>query len=285
MSAGIRRAFIVVLAMMLVGCGQLISNAKKEFAQDLSATILDHDDTETIKQAVPAYMVLVSSMIRSDPDNAELLMSGAKLYGSYASVFVDDTKRKQILAARSFDYASRAVCLRNPELCDLRKLSFQQFEILVKQAKKNDAEVLFVLSSSWAGLIQANSSDWNAIAELPRVKVSIERVLQLDEGFSNGDAHLYMGVMESLLPPSAGGKPEAARAHFERSIELSNGSNLTAKLLYAEKYARLLFDRELHDRLLNEILAADIEQSASRLTDIFAKQRARELLADADDYF
>ena len=277
---------VLIIALgMLSGCGQLISNAKKEFAQDLSATILDHDDPLTIEQALPAYMVLVSSMIRSDPDNIGLLVSGAQLYSAYASVFVDNKERKRVLSARAFEYASHAVCLTRPDVCDMRKISYSAFELSLKKFEKQDVGVLFALGGAWAGLIQASSSDWNAVAELPRVKAVIERVLQLDETVSNGDAHVYMAVMQSLLPPSMGGKTDLARGHFEKAIKISKGTNLMAKLLYAEKYARLMFDRELHDRLLKEIIAADISHSDRKLLDVIAQSRAKKLLASADDYF
>ena len=275
----------IMLLLMLSGCGQMVSNAKKEFAQDISATILDYDDSETIRQAAPAYMVLVSSMIRSDPDNVDLLMSGASLYGAYASIFVENKDRQRVLSSRAFEYASHAVCVTRPAVCEMRKNSYHQFELALGQFNKQDADVLFSLGSAWSGLIQASSSDWNAVAELPRAKAVIARVLQLDETNHNGDAHIYMGVMQSLLPETMGGKPELAKAHFEKAIKISTGINLMARLMYAEKYARLVFDRELHDRLLNEILDADISKSANRLIDVVVQERARKLLANADDYF
>ncbi|MDH5765472.1 MAG: TRAP transporter TatT component family protein, partial [Gammaproteobacteria bacterium] len=113
----------------------------------------------------------------------------------------------------------------------------------------------------------------------------VARVLELDEAISNGDAHLYMAVMESLLPPAMGGKPEIAKKHFERALEISGRKNLMAFLMYAEKYARLLFDRELHDKLLNELLSVKKPESNTLLIDTIARAKARELLTDADDYF
>ena len=56
-------------------------------------------------------------------------------------------------------------------------------------------------------------------------------------------------------------------------------------MLYAEKYARLVFDRELHDSLLNEVLAADPDVHGLTLQNTYAQQQAEALLADADDYF
>ena len=281
----IQCSLIGMILLSLTACGSLISSAKKEFAEDLSATILAHDEPETVKQAIPTYLILVSSMIRGDQENVDLLVSGSRLYGSYASVFVEETERKIILAKRSFDYAQKAVCLKMPTACTAKTMSYHAFEQMLKGFKKEDASTLFAYGAAWLGLIQANSADWNAVAELPKAKAIITKVLQLDEAISNGDAHLYMGVMESLLPPAMGGKPEIAKKHFERALKISKRKNLMALLMYAEKYARLLFNRKLHDSLLKELLSVDIHKSKILLIDTIARVKAKQLLADADDYF
>jgi hypothetical protein len=285
--AGITSAkcLLVVLSVLVVAACSSVSSAKRQFAEDLSATILSHDDPATIEQAVPAYLVLVDSMIRGDQENVGLLISGSRLYGSYASVFVDKTSRKITLSKRAFAYADRAMCLKKPEACDAKTMSYPAYEQLLKQFEEEDAPALFAYGAAWAGVVQANSADWNTVAELPKVKATIQRVLELDEAISNGDAHVYMGVMESLLPPTMGGKPQLAKEHFEKALKISNRTNLMALLLYAEKYARLLFDRELHDRLLSELVEADISRSNKVLVDTIAKAKAKKLLANADDYF
>lgn len=280
-----KSALFVMLALSLSACGQLISNAKQEFAEDLSATILSFDDPETVKKGVPSYLILISSMIRGEPENADLLESGAQLYGAYASGFTDSAESKKALAKRAFEYAGRAMCLRDQRFCDVNKLSYFEFETLLASIEKSQAEHLFVFVSSWAGVIEANSADWNAVAELPKVKAGIQRVLDIDETVSNGNAHLYMAVMESLLPPTLGGKPELAKKHFDRAIEISEGHNLMAKVIYAEKYARMLFDRKLHDELLQQVVDASAGPEDQRLVNTLAKQRAAELLLEADDYF
>ena len=278
-------ALIFATSLVITGCGQMVSNAKKDFAEDLSETILEQNDPETVKQAVPAYMILISSMIKGDPDNVDLLISGSSLYGAYASVFVDDKERQKRLSTIAFDYAHHAFCIHKPNACNIRELSYFEFEQSLKQFNKEDVKVLFALGSAWAGWLQAHSSDWNAVAELPRIKAIIQRVLELDETINNGDAHLYMAVMESFLPPAMGGKPDVAQKHFERAIEISKGTNLMAKLLYAEKYARLVFDQELHDRLLKEVIDAPVEKNESTLINSIAQYKAKILLAESGDYF
>lgn len=276
---------LLVTVLSVTSCGQFISNAKQDFADDLSATILEFDDPETIKKGLPAYLILMSSMIKGDPDNPDLLESGAKLYGAYASGFTDSEESKRVLANRAYEYAGHAMCIRDTRFCNVDQLSYFEFEKILESIEKPQAEHLFVYVSSWAGVIEANSSDWNAVAELPKVKAGIQCVLEIDETVSNGNAHLYMAVMESVLPPTLGGKPDLAKQHFDRAIEISKGTNQMAKVLYAEKYARMLFDRALHDALLQQVLAAETGSKDQVLVNALAKQRAAVLLKDADDYF
>ena len=296
---------LILLIASLASCGQLVSNAKREFSADLAATILASDDPETIKKGVPSYLLLISSLIRGEPENAELLESGAQLFSAYGSSFTDTLESKKALTKKAHHYASRAICLRNENFCNVDKLSFAEYKAVLAKVNKLQAKSLFIFSSSWAGIVEANSGNWDAIAELPKVKAGMERVLVLDEMVGHGNAHVYMAILESLIPPGMGGKPERAKQHFERADELSKGKNLMAKVLYAEKYARLLFDRKLHDDLLNQVLETDINSRDYVLNNQYikddgggvynndelvlintlAKHKAVELLNSADEYF
>ncbi|MCB1685382.1 MAG: hypothetical protein KDI31_12875, partial [Pseudomonadales bacterium] len=54
---------------------------------------------------------------------------------------------------------------------------------------------------------------------------------------------------------------------------------------FADQYARLVFDRALHDELLNEVVAADPAGPGLTLINTVAQRRAKQLLDSADDYF
>ncbi len=282
-----RKSGIVLgLAFLMVsGCSSLISGAKQQLAEDISATILAQDDPVMVGRAIPAYLIMVSSLVRGDPENPALLASASRLYGAYASAFDSDEQSRRLMASQSLDYARQAMCLRIPTLCRLGEeqlAAFQQHLLLVDV---EDADVLFLLGSAWAGWLQANSADWNAVAELPRIQAIIERVIVLRPEIENGDAYVYQGVIRALLPPAMGGKPELARASFEEAITLSGGSNLMAKVLFAEKYARLVFDQPLHDRLLKEVIDTPEGRNGHTLINAIAKARARVLLDESPEYF
>ena len=249
--------------------------------------VLNQDDPLLVAQGAPAYLLLIDGLIADDPENVELLLVGARLYGAYASAFTSDPARVQRMTRVARNYAERALCAYSLVACSLPGATYDAMAVPLRQfkAKPSHTNLLYGYAVAWAGWIQARSSDWSAIAELPKVKLVLERVAKLDPTHDNGGVQLYLGVLESLIPAVSGGKPEVARAYFERAIEMSKGNNLTAKVMYAERLARPQFDRALHDRLLKEVLAADPHVSGLTLMNTLAQERARELLASADKYF
>jgi hypothetical protein len=200
-------------------------------------------------------------------------------------MFLDNPERQKTLSQKALDYASKAVCVHDSKACQIQTMTFEKFSKIIEAINQEDVPVYYVLGTAWAGWIQAHSDDWNAIAQLAQVEHIMQRVVDLDEGYEDGSAHMYLGVIATLLPPAMGGRPEIGREHFERAIALSHGKNLMAKVVYARHYARLVFDRELHDKLISEVLAADPDVPGYTLVNTIAQQQAKQLAASADEYF
>jgi hypothetical protein len=270
---------LAVSALLFCGCG--LGN----FSRNLSQAILNQNDPEIVRMGAPSYLLLIDSFIEGDPEDEEMLRAGANLYSVYTAVFVDDPERAMRLSRRAESYGERALCEADGDLCGLKQRPYGEFIALLQEADEDEVPALYAFSVSWLVAIKANSSDWNALADLPKVEAALERVLALDEGYEEGGAHLYLGILDTVRPPAMGGKPEEGRRHFERALELSGGRNLGIKVEYARNYARLLYDRELHDRLLKEVLTAKAEIPGYTLLNILAKQQAEKLLKSADDYF
>ena len=280
-----KTVWILALASMLTSCSSIMSSATHNMAGQLSRAVMASDDIKTVRDGVPAYMLLLDGMVEDEPQNQSLLLSAAKLYSAYASIFVTDPLRQQKMAKRAFRYASQAACLQDKDFCDLPLQPFEKFASLIKRSKTGQTELLFNLGTSWAAHIQASSDDWKVVANLPKVQLMMEQILVLDENYQNGDAHYYLGIMYSLIPPALGGKPQVALRHFERAMALSKQQNLMIQVAIAERYARVVFDRPLHDQLLNDVLANDLDAAPYRLMNTLAKEKARALLASGDDFF
>ncbi|HEY0633834.1 MAG TPA: TRAP transporter TatT component family protein [Gammaproteobacteria bacterium] len=268
--------------LLLNGCASMVG---ERLAGSLGHGIVNQDDPQTVQAGAPAYLLLIDGMIQDDPENGALLQAGGELYGAYASLFVEDAPRAKRMAARARDYSRRAFCLEYAEVCALEKGELATFQAALAQVDDDGVALLYSYGAGWAGWIKSRSGEWDALADLPKVEAVMERVVVLDERHDHGRAHLYLGVMRSQLPPALGGNPERGRVHFEKAIALSDSRDLLAKVEFARNYARLVFDQELHDRLLNEVLAATPEAPGLTLGNVLAQQQAQRLLDSSKDYF
>lgn len=271
--------------VLLNACGSVVHRATRQFADNLTTAILNQDDPATVHDGVPSYLLLIDGIIDSDPASADALLAGAKLYGAYASGFVDNPARAQHMAERAYGYARRALCLREKALCQALDAPFDAFQAALEKSNGNDVETIYGFASAWAGRIEVNTGDWNAIADLPKLQALLMRIVSINPQFDNGGAYLYLGVINSIRPASLGGNPEEGKANFEKALALSQGKNQMVRVLYAQFYARLVFDQQLHDRLLNEVLAADPVVPKLTLINTLAKIRAKALLESGKDYF
>jgi tetratricopeptide (TPR) repeat protein len=285
MSILVRQIALILLLASLTGCSAMMTSATGRLADSLSDGILNQDDPQIVADGAPAYLLLIDGMIQDNPDSITLLSSGARLYGAYASVFVKDPKRSLKMTEKALQYSVRAMCIKLKTLCANRDKPYDKYAKALSTVRRGDVKLVYNFAVNWAGWIRARSDDWNAIGDLPKVRASLERVVALDPEYDDGGAQLYLGVMGTLLPPALGGKPEKARVHFENAIRISKGKNLMAKVMFAKQYARLVFNRDLHDKLLKEVLAAKTKAPGYTLMNTLAKEEARELLASGKDYF
>ncbi len=276
----------VGLALLaLGGCSAIMSSATGGLSRSLAAGLRDQADPEIVRQGAPAYLIMVDGLILDHPRDAGLLAAGAALYSTYAGAFVDDPERLASLTETGRSYGLRALCVVAPGTCGASGQPYERFEQEIGRLRVKHVEELFQAGASWGTWIQARRSDWSAIADKARVEAMMRRVVELDPGYGEGSPHLYLGVLATLIPEALGGRPEDGRRHFERAIELSGGRDQMAKVLLAREYARMVFDRELHDRLCREVLDADPRAPGLTLANVLAQREARILLDDSEGYF
>jgi tetratricopeptide (TPR) repeat protein len=272
-------------SLSLGGCASLLSSAASGLADNLSSAILNQDDPETVRAGAPSYMLLLDSFLEGDPDNRELLASAATLYASYGAVFADDPVRASRLTTRARNYAQEAMCESYAASCAWPDANYDEFVATLDGVTARQSEYLYAYGFATLAYLRAHSDDWNSLAELPQVEALFNRYLEIAGDEVDGTVHTYMGILLTLRPPSLGGRPEEAREHFEKAIALSDGRDLSAKVEYAKGYAKLLYERDLHDRLLGEVIDASPYADGLTLSNVMAREEAEQLLAEADDYF
>lgn len=283
--AGVRLAAMGLAVGVLAGCAALSGAAGARFADGLSAAILDAEDPDLVREGTPAYLLLLDALVAGDPSNPRYLSAAAQLYSAYGLVFVTDEERARVLTTKAKDYGLRAICAAHRPACTLDQTDYGTYVGVIDSIPRSDASALYSYSLASLAFIRAHRGEWTAIADLPKVEHALQRLRAFALPSQLVSVNTYLGVLNTLRPEALGGRPEEGRAYFEKAIELSHGRDLSAKVEFARGYARLVYDRALHDQLLTEVLQAPVKEPGLTLFNTLAREQARELLASADDYF
>jgi len=292
--ASVRAVSGVFLATLLLaagtGCSRIVGHYTQPLFDDLTSSFMQQRDVVLAEQGTPSFLLILDGLITHSPDNPSLLLAGAKAYASYNTAFVGSKcpERNKILAAKAKEYAVRALSLHSKKFAAVKDAPHDEFVTCLPSFQEKDVPFLFYTATSWAGWITANSSSWDAIAELPKVQSIIERVIELDEGYYYGTPNAFMGVLLTIRPPAMGGRPEEARKYFERAVELGKGKFLPTYVMYANSYAKLVYDGDLFFRLLDTVLTSPVDPEPDLiLINTLAQRQAREMMDKAreDEYF
>jgi len=279
------RSITLLSTVLLVGCASVMATAGSGLAGNLNTAIKNQDDPALVRDGAPAYLLMLDSFVEGAPENVAVLISAAQLYSAYGVVFVDDPIRSRKLTARGSSYGRRALCAADKNACGIWDLHYNDFVTRLKVLKGKEIDAIYTFGLSWIAYIQAHSDDWSALAKLPQAQATLKRVQEIDRRYEQANIEHYLAVLDTIRPPALGGDFESGLKHYERAMSLSGGYDLSIKVDFAKYYARTLYERDLHDRLLNEVLAADPVYPGYTLFNTLAQTEAQALLDSADDYF
>ena len=278
---------LATLAFGPLGCAARLQSALVgSLIEDVGAATARHDDLDLVASGVPTFLLLLEGLLVANPQDPQLLLSAAETYTSYATlVEVDDPQRAKHLYHRAKVYGLKALSQRLSQP-DLLQAPYAEFIRVTDDLEASDLPVVFWAASSWGAWISANIESLAALAELPKVIKLMQWIVDQDETFQYGTSHVFLGSYYAALPPMLGGNPEKAAEHFDRAVAISKGQVLMVYVAKAKFYARITFDRELYESLLNQALTSPADAVPElTLQNIAAQRQAQILLDQADDFF
>ena len=255
--------------------------------EDVARAASKQSDPTIAREGTPAYLMLLDGLIEAYPQNAQLLTAGCQAYATYASSFLPDEERQasEAIYRKAKLYGFRALSGRG-DFAQAASGSLEGFEAFLQQYKKTDVPALFWTASAWAGWIGTDVSRVESIGDLPMLEALLKRILHVDETYQYGGGHLFMGVLAAAKPTIMGGNLAKSKLHFDRAFGLGANRLLSAKVLFAEYYARATRDRSLYVKTLEEVLAARTDEIPElTLTNVLAKEKAKRLLEKTEEYF
>ncbi len=279
----------VLLCLSLAGCfsgRQMINDSAVGLFQELALSVNRQSDVALVRQGIPSYLLLIDGMVQANPGNQNLLLAGAQAYASYASILgEDESVRAAQLIQKAKIQALRALEL-NPLFKGSLDKSVDLFQEKISKTEKDQVPILFSVGNIWGTWIAQGPEPVEAMADLPKVEVLMDRVLQLDPGYYYGGPHLFKAILLSARPTQYGGDLKKAEIHFKKALDYSQGKFLMAYIFYAQYYAKQSLDRDLFVNTLKKVLSTpvDIEPDLT-LINTLAHEKAKALLKQVDEFF
>jgi TRAP transporter T-component len=268
--------------------------------------IEQEDDLYLLAQAMPSQIKLLETVLVNDPNNRELLVLLARLYGGYAFAILETELEARRLnqpavvkvgltddqlehsVARYFEtgagYALRALETRHPKARGLLN-GLQTADSFISSLGAPDVPALFWYGFNLGGFVQHRLDSAAVMAKAHLVEKAMLRVVALDEAYYHAGAHLVLMVYYGSRPPVLGGSPQEARRHWQRHQQLVPG-RMGLRDLYLARYVLVQeHAREAFVRCLTRVARGADQGTDARLLEKVAAERARIYLGAVDSFF
>ncbi len=283
-----RLALILITSFLFSACSmdQMLVRSSVPLIEGGVEALNHETDLDLAEDSIPANLNMLLGMINIDPENAELHTFAAQAFYGLAYGFNEDTRpqRASDFYLRGMQHGITALQLNGAS--NLIDSTIADFDKEVSNMGKKDVAAIFWTASNWAKWVDMHRDDPEAIAQLPRATALMQRVIELEDTFYFGGAHMFFGVYYGSRAPAIGGDFNKSRDHFDRAREITNGKLLIPDLLQAQYLARQQFDQEQFHKLLTGIIdAPDDLMPELGLQNQIAKRKATALLKKEAEWF
>jgi hypothetical protein len=241
-------------------------------------------DIALVCEGAPAYLLMLDSMLVSSPDNEDLLLTATQSYSAYTTTLEEcggTAQRIDTMAEKAKTYGRKL--LRHLLPIDSKDKT-TEFDRKLAKLTAGDVPQAFWGASGWLTWVLRQKGSPEAIADIVLIEKIMAKLLTLDESYQGGSIHLFFGALHAAKPEMFGGRPDLSADHFDKALSLSNRRFLLTQTTCAATLARSTMNQELHDRLLQEVLAFPLDSAPEfGLSNRIAVNRARRLLAE--NYF
>jgi len=296
---------IVVAVWIVSGACSIEKLALRKAADVLSASsgsnvFTGDNDPELVGDALPFAIKFYESLLAAIPDHEGLRLRTGSLYIMYANAFLQtpadmtprvEIEKKEFLLQRAKNLYLRGRDLlldglekKNPPL--RRELKARRYKEALSPFARKDATALYWAAAGWVGAYAIDPFDKTLALTLPQASALMNRVLELDPGFSKGAVHNFYILYFGSLPDYLGGDSGKAREHYRLALAASGERDTSPLVSLAVTVAVKEQNLEEFRGLLKRVLDADPDADPdNRLVNILNQRKARWLLDHSDDYF
>ncbi len=288
---------VILLAVFSSGCGVMINQVGKALVSGNSVYATD-DDPDFVWEAVPFGLKTIEGLLAQAPKNKNLLLAASTGFTQYGYGHLqqdaDFVEANDLAAATALRTRARKMYLRalgygfrglEVDIPNFRIQLQKDPQAAVNQLGKPHVPLLYWTANAWGAAISISKDDPELTADQNLVESLMRRALALDEAWEHGSIHDFFISYEGGRA-SIGGSLTKAREHFERAMQLAQGTRVTPLVIYAETVSVSTQNKKEFQILLEEALAFDTNKAPEmRMANLIAQRRAKWLLGRTTELF
>ena len=280
--------FLLILIFLLPGCLSLGLRLSPSLIPHLTQAFFEECDPKLARRSLPAELKLMEGLLKSAPDNKQLLTALCMGFTGYAMLFVEEEspERASQLYSRARNYGLRAVGTSASTILKAPGQTNEAIKSALGSIGEEGLESLFWTTMSWNAWINLNLDQPSALAQLSIAESCLERVLEISPDYFYGTPYLLMGATLAARPKMLGGDAGRAKEYFEKAIALTQGRFLLARYYFARYYAVRVQDKGLFLKLIKDIDRVPPEDlKEACLINAVTKQKTRALIQMSEELF
>ena len=307
--------YILPVIFILVSAGgcSIRKMAVKEIAvmTEIGLVAFEQDeDLGFVIKSLPANIKLFEVLLENDPNNSNLLVLLSRMYASYGFAFYETQMEGLLLGVDNIDsavdYFEHADIKYTKTALEKYYLKGAEYGLSALESRykncrnylekvstvdeffqtltKSDVPALFWYGFNLGGYVNLNRDSVKALSKIHVVEKAMLRVVELDPDYFYAGGHLYLTSFYASRSPMMGGKPEAAKNHYD-ALKMKIGEGfLLADVFYARYYLYQKQERETFEKVLKDTLASPMTKKYALYNQV-AVDRARIYLKAIDELF
>jgi hypothetical protein len=265
----------ILITLFLSSCSttKIASDVMAKTIKKGLPAFMEEDDLRLAKTSLESNIKLLEVLHKANPENKNINIILSQAYFAYAFTFVDldylkennyekkqEKKKRAIkMYKRGLKYGLNALFLT---CCNIEKaIKTNNLKLLKRQITKvTDEELIFWPTFNWAMLINLSMSSVETIADLPKLNILLDRMLEIDENYFYSSPLTLKATMMCATPKMFGGKAKQGIKLMKKAMKNSNENFLVTHLMYLEYCVPQVQDKAKFKELSKEIENKDIKE-------------------------
>ena len=191
LSSFLGKTILFIFVVITCSCTALLTNT---IIDPAVSNLQKQQDVDLVCEGAASYLLMIDSLIESNPDSRDLLLVGSKAYSGSVAAFVScgaSPARIKTISTKAQQYGKRLLAT----LIQTDKSQNIKTSTNLDSLNSKDSEYLFWGVFGWLSWVQQEEGSPGSMADLIVIEKLMAKLLELDDTIENGSPHVFFGAL------------------------------------------------------------------------------------------